>query len=132
MNRSVELDANECRALLEREVVGRLAFVTESGPRIVPLNYVVLDDALVFKTTPYSELARAGVDREAAFEIDDLDHAHQVGWSVVALGTLEAPGPSELGDLRTAWAPEPWAGGQRQLVLRLRWRELSGRRIVRT
>ena len=130
MNEPIELDVHECRELLGREVFGRLAFTTDAGPRIVPLNYAVLDEALVFRTTPYSELARQAVDQEVAFEIDDIDRRRHLGWSVVALGRVDAPGQRELGDLRADWAPEPWAGGHRQLILRLRWRELSGRRIV--
>ncbi len=129
MNEPIELDVSECRDLLGREVFGRLAFSTDAGPRIVPLNYAVMDEALIFRTTPYSELAREAVDREAAFEVDDIDRDRHSGWSVVALGRVDAPEPRELGDLRTDWAPEPWAGGHRHLVLRLRWRELSGRRI---
>ena len=69
------------------------------GPRIVPLNYAVVDDAIVFRTTPYSEIASYGPGREAAFEIDNVDHSRQTGWSVVAFGRVERVDPSELDDL---------------------------------
>jgi nitroimidazol reductase NimA-like FMN-containing flavoprotein (pyridoxamine 5'-phosphate oxidase superfamily) len=110
-------------------VFGRLAINTASGPRIVPLNYVVLDDAFVFRTTPYSEVAREAVGHDVAFEIDSVDHSRQTGWSVVAVGILESVDPAELDELRKAWVPRPWAGGQRHLYVRLPWREVTGRRI---
>jgi nitroimidazol reductase NimA-like FMN-containing flavoprotein (pyridoxamine 5'-phosphate oxidase superfamily) len=129
MNEPIELSERECRELLSGEVFGRLAITTASGPRIVPLNYVVVDDALVFRTTPYSQVAREGVGHDAAFEIDRVDHSLQTGWSVVAVGSLESVDPAELDDLHKAWVPRPWAGGQRHLYVRLRWREVTGRRI---
>lgn len=129
MKEPIELSTRECLDLLAGEVFGRLAITTSSGPRIVPLNYVVLDDALVFRTTPYSEVAREAVGHDAAFEIDSVDRDRQTGWSVAAAGRLEALDPTELDDLRTVWVPRPWAGGQRHLYVRLRWRDLTGRRI---
>lgn len=129
MREPIELSVHECVTLLSGGVFGRLALTTPGGPRIVPINYAVVDEALHFRTTPYSELASYGPGSEAAFEIDEIDHSRQTGWSVVALGRLEALTPAELEDLRAVWVPRPWAGGQRNLHLRLRWREISGRRL---
>jgi nitroimidazol reductase NimA-like FMN-containing flavoprotein (pyridoxamine 5'-phosphate oxidase superfamily) len=100
------------------------------GPRIIPVNYLLRDGALVFRTTPYSELGSYGPGNEVAFEIDHFDHASHQGWSVVALGRLQRVAASEeLDDLRRNRGPEPWAGGHRGLYLTLEWREVSGRRI---
>jgi len=129
MKEPMELSVEECLNLLAGEVFGRLAVVGPAGPRILPLNYALIDDAIVLRTSPYSELAQHAVGKDAAFEIDNVDHGRQTGWSVVAVGTLEAVEPADLEDLRTAWVPQPWAGGQRNLYLRLRWREVSGRRL---
>ncbi|HET8960046.1 pyridoxamine 5'-phosphate oxidase family protein [Nocardioides sp.] len=129
MKEPVELTVNECLDLLEGGVVGRIAVATPLGPRIVPVNYAMYDGAVVFRTTPYSEIGTHGPRNEAAFEVDHLDYEHQQGWSVVALGRLEELGPEELDDLRKVWQPRPWAAGHRNLFLKLVWRELSGRRI---
>jgi len=129
MKEPMELSFDESLDLLGGEVFGRLAFTTPRGPRIVPLNYVVHEGAIVFRTTPYSELATQAVGHDAAFEIDGVDHQRQTGWSVVALGRVEEVPTPELQDLRTLWVPRPWAGGLRNLYLRLTWREISGRRI---
>ena len=129
MKEPMELSARESLDRLSGEVFGRLAIVTPQGPRIVPLNYAVFGDAIMFRTTPYSEVARFAVGNEAAFEVDQVDHAERSGWSVVAVGAVEELDPEDLMDLRTVWAPQPWAGGTRNLYLRLKWRELTGRRL---
>jgi nitroimidazol reductase NimA-like FMN-containing flavoprotein (pyridoxamine 5'-phosphate oxidase superfamily) len=86
MTRATQLTVAECRALLETGVVGRVAMATPVGPRIAPVNYVVHEDAIVFRTAPYSELSTYGWNVDLAFEIDRLDPDARLGWSVVALG----------------------------------------------
>lgn len=129
MKEPVELTVNECVDLLSGGVIGRIALTTPGGPRILPVNYAVNDGAVVIRTSPYSELATYGPRNQAAFEIDHFDYDRHQGWSVVALGRLEALAPDEVEEVRRAWEPRPWAGGHRNLYLRLPWREVSGRRI---
>ena len=85
--------------------------------------------AIVFRTTHYSELATHAVGHDAAFEVDDVNPRRQTGWSIVALGRVEEVSNHELQTLRTLWVPRPWAGGLRNLYLRLTWRQLTGRRL---
>ena len=126
----VELTEQECRDLLSRHVVGRVALSTPGGPRIVPVNYALHDDSIVFRTAPYSELGTYGWDAELAFEIDHIDEEKHSGWSVVALGRGSLIEDSdELGKIRGRMDPHPWAGGSRQLYMRLTWRTLTGLRI---
>lgn len=126
----VELTEQECRDLLSRHVVGRVALSTPGGPRIVPVNYALHDDSIVFRTAPYSELGTYGWDAELAFEIDHIDEEKHSGWSVVALGRGSLIEDSdELGKIRGRMDPHPWAGGSRQLYMRLTLRTLTGRRI---
>lgn len=124
----VELTEDESRDLLQTDQVGRVAFVTPTGPRIVPVNYAVAGDAVEFRTTAYSELAVHAPDQPVAFEIDHLDHQRERGWSVVVQGTCRrvdhASGTREADD-----GPEPWAGGVRPLVLRVEMEQVTGRRV---
>jgi len=129
MKEPVELTVHECLDLLAGGVVGRVAFSTRVGPRIVPVNYSVYDGSIVFRTSPYSELGSHGPGTEAAFEIDHIDYDRQQGWSVVALGRLEEVTPDEIDELLMRREPRAWASGHRNFFLRLTWRELSGRRI---
>jgi hypothetical protein len=129
MKEPIELGPEECRRLLSTAVIGRLAIITPAGPRIMPLNFTTIGETLVFRTTPYSEIARYAIGTEAAFEVDDLNHQQQTGWSVLAVGRIEEVPIAELQDLRTVWVPRPWAGGLRNAHLRLTWRQLTGRRL---
>ncbi len=130
MNEPVELTVDECLDLLHAGVLGRVALSTPMGPRIVPVNYAMHDDAIVFRTTPYSELGTYGWNTDLAFEIDHVDYDRHQGWSVVAIGRASlVEDPGDLHAIRSAMDPAPWAGGRRHLYIRLVWRDLTGRRI---
>ena len=130
MSTPVQLGVSECRELLEGGVVGRVAMATPVGPRIVPVNYSVHDDSIVFRTAPYSQLSTYGWDTELAFEVDHLDYEGHQGWSVVAVGrAYVVDDPDEVQVIRGEWEPRPWAGGSRNLYVKLPWRELSGVRL---
>ena len=130
MNTANELSPRECRDLLEGGVVGRLAMATPVGPRIVPVNYAVHDDSIVFRTAPYSELSTYGWDTDLAFEVDHIDYETHQGWSVVAVGRAHViDDPDEVQRIRARWDPRPWAPGSRNLYVKLAWRELSGVRL---
>ena len=130
MAESFELSNEECESLLRAGVAGRIAVSTPGGPHSIPVNYSVVDGAIVVRTSPYSVLGTHGRDTVLAFEIDHVDHAQQHGWSVVARGRSEVVTDSEeLEHIRATWAPRPWASGVRNLVLRLPWSELTGRRL---
>ena len=83
---------------------------TPVGPRIAPVNYVVHEDAIVFRTAPYSELSTYGWNVDLAFEIDQLD-------------------PDDVQRIRRTGDPEPWAAGPRHLYVSLVWRQLTGVRL---
>jgi nitroimidazol reductase NimA-like FMN-containing flavoprotein (pyridoxamine 5'-phosphate oxidase superfamily) len=127
-----ELGIEECRRLIEDGGVGRVAFHSQSGQHIVPVNFQLDRNSIVFRTTPYSELGRLGPGSEAAFEVDELDVESKSGWSVVAKGRVEViPDNFETAAIRFFGKdPTPWAEGVRRLYLRLTWRELTGRRLV--
>jgi nitroimidazol reductase NimA-like FMN-containing flavoprotein (pyridoxamine 5'-phosphate oxidase superfamily) len=130
MNEPAEMTYEKCLELLSGGVVGRAAVCTPSGPRIMPVNYSVVDESVIFRTTPYSILGTYAWNSQLAFEVDQIDHERQQGWSVVATGRgASVDDPEELAAIRSFWNPRPWAGGQRLLYVRLRWQELTGRRI---
>lgn len=125
-----EMGYEECRGLLEERQAGRIAVSTPDGPHIVPLNYTVVGDSIVVRTTPFSVVATYGRNAKVAFEIDQFDEPRQLGWSVVARGRGDVvTDPDEIGDIRRACAPHPWADGSRNLYFRIRWSELTGRRL---
>ena len=86
MAESLELSSQECEDLLRAGVAGRIAVSTPGGPHIIPVNYSVVDGAIVVRTSPYSLLGTHGRNTVLAFEVDHFDHEQQHGWSVVARG----------------------------------------------
>ncbi len=81
-----ELDRAECLQLLGWEALGRLAIsVPDHGPEIVPVNFVLDGDSVVFRCAPARAAKLTG--RRASFEIDRVDPHHRLGWSVVVSGT---------------------------------------------
>jgi len=130
MSQPLSLSFDECRDLLEGGVVGRVAMATPVGPRIVPVNYAVHDNAIVFRTAPYSQLGTYAGDNELAFEVDHFDYESHQGWSVVATGRGRVVDDhDEIQVIRKGWGPRPWAAGVRNLYLKLVWRELTGVRL---
>ncbi len=124
------LTRTECEDLLRSGEVGRIALSTPSGPHVIPINYAVVDDAIVVRTSPYSLLGTYGRDSTLAFEVDQIGPGHHDGWSVVVRGRSEfVTDAVELDRIREVGPPEPAAGGAREMYLRLRWDEISGRRL---
>ncbi len=131
MAESLQLSTAECERLLREGVVARVAVCTPDGPHVVPVNYRVLEDSLVFRTSPYSVLGTYGRDAVLAVEVDSIDSELEVGWSVHARGRATVvTDPDEVVDIRRAWTAEPWAAGVRTLYVRLCWAELTGRRLA--
>ena len=124
------IDAEECLRLLADEEIGRVAVVIGATPMILPVNYALDGDAIVFRTMPGSRLDVC--QGHAAFEVDSFDKVHKVGWSVLVTGHLEEVSWYQTKDMRRVeeLAVTPWASGERNLWLRLRPSYITGR-IVR-
>ena len=102
------LDVLECRRLLASAPVGRLGYTTRNGPRIVPMNFSLVRDALFLRTAPDGEVAQWGLGHEACFEVDYVDNLTQAGWSVLVMGRLEEPSPAIASSLDVQDIPAPW------------------------
>ncbi|MEE1769956.1 DUF1918 domain-containing protein [Streptomyces sp. JV185] len=125
------LGPEECRTLLSTHGVGRVAVSASDGrPAVIPVNYEVIDDAIVFRTAPGSVTA-AAADQEVAFEVDHVDDALSRGWSVLAVGPASTvTAPDALHRLTRDAHSRPWAGGKREMWVSIRPTSLTGRRIT--
>src|SRR4029453_2001517 len=124
------LDSDECRRLLAQDEIGRVSVVIGATPMILPVNYALDGDDIVFRTMPGSKLDVG--QGHAAFEVDSFDRQKKAGWSVLVTGPLEGSSWYQTGDMqRVQTLPvRPWATGERNLWLRLRPSFITGR-IVR-
>ncbi|MGW7446595.1 helix-turn-helix domain-containing protein [Kitasatospora sp. NPDC054795] len=124
-----ELPAWECWARLGSGGIGRLAVSTEEGPVVLPVNFRVLDATVVYRTAAESTPA-AGVGGQVAFEVDHIDEALRSGWSVLVKGTATLlDDPEVIEHLSRRGRPAPWAGGERDVWVRIRPSAITGRRI---
>ena len=125
------LDDEECWRLLGTAALGRVAVTIGALPAIFPVNYAVLDRAVVFRTGEGTKL-RAALDRAVvAFEVDQGDAIYHGGWSVQVVGVAEEVPPEVVNGI----APipvAPWAPGARTHYVQIRPELISGRRITRT
>ena len=124
------LSAAQCRDLLARGTVGRVAVTVGALPAIFPVNYAVLDDAIVFLTGEGTKL-RAALERAVvAFQVDHIDEETASGWSVMAVGLAEEiTDPDEImAAMRLGL--HPFARGDRSHFVRIRPEFVSGRRIA--
>lgn len=130
MDAPEELSYAKCRELLSGGIFGRVAICTPAGPRVFPVNYSVVSEAIVFRTAPYGAVASQDWGIPVAFEVDHVDYADHKGWSVVAVGHAHrVDDPEEVARIQRTWDPRPWAGESRNLYVRLPWDELTGRRL---
>ncbi|MDX3451720.1 DUF1918 domain-containing protein [Streptomyces sp. ME02-8801-2C] len=126
-----DIGPEECRTLLSTHGVGRVAVSAPDGrPAVVPVNYDVVDDAIVFRTAPESTPA-AAIGSEVAFEVDHMDEAMSQGWSVLAIGPASVvTEPDSVRRLTEHARTTPWAGGAREMWVSIQPAHLTGRRIA--
>jgi uncharacterized protein len=123
------LSHRECLVLLAEAQVGRAVFTDRAMPAVVPVNFVVQDDAIVMCTAPESRLASAASRGVLAFQVDDIDPSTRTGWSVVVVGVAEiVVNPVEKARARVSL--EPWAPGRHEVFVRLPLKVVTGRRIL--
>ena len=123
------LPEEECWALLAQEEFGRLAFRLVDEVHLVPINYLVDDGTLLFRTAPGAKLLAAELESDVAFEIDW--HDDQAAWSVVARGHIRRLDEAEE-DRVDALPLRSWLDTPKYDVVQLVPTSVTGRRFVLT
>jgi uncharacterized protein len=125
----VDIDRVDCVHLLTAHGLGRLAVSLRDQPLILPVNYAMDGDCVVFRTDAGTKLYGAA-GQPVAFEIDGFDRLYHEGWSVLVVGTAEeVHQPAERARL-AALPLGPWAPGDKAHWLRIRPGAITGRRLV--
>lgn len=120
------IPAEDCWQLLHAQGVGRIAWANSEGITILPVNHTVVEDGIIIRTTPTGLLGELAHDVTVAFQVDDVDAETQIAWSVLVRGRARELTEAERAD-RSMTIPEPWAGGERNLLLRISVEQISGR-----
>ena len=123
------LGPGECIDLLEPGGVGRVGFAGADGIMMLPVNFAMTGRTIVFRTAPDTLLALYA-DAEVSFEVDHLDEQLHEGWSVLVHGHAHTViDEREVKHLEDVTGLEPWAGGARDVYVRITPARISGRRI---
>jgi uncharacterized protein len=123
------LSRDQCLKLLPTVAIGRVGVTIDSLPVILPVNFMLLEDSIVFRTVPGTKLDAAITRAMAAFEADDNAPDGSWGWSVLVRGYAhdmkDGSSLKGIGSLR-AWA---FPGGEANHVVAIETTLVSGRRF---
>jgi nitroimidazol reductase NimA-like FMN-containing flavoprotein (pyridoxamine 5'-phosphate oxidase superfamily) len=124
------LSRTECLDLLALAHVGRVGFLVDGHPEILPVNYALDGDAILFRTAEGSALNQVSL-ANVAFEVDAIDESMRSGWSVLVRGHA-----TDIGDTIDPTSERlrrltlvTWAPGQRQRWYVIRPQAITGRRL---
>ena len=125
-----EISRAECVELLRTTAVGRVGGTVDGHPFVLPVNYAVDGDHVVFKTGAGTKLSGSTFAR-VAFEIDGFDEKKRAGWSVVVEGV--ATDISDMVDSGSARLRaldlDPWFPGEKSHWVAIQPESITGRRV---
>ena len=125
-----KLSLAESVSLLRENNVGRIAFLVDDYPVVLPVNFRL---AMLYGRTWIAIRTRPGnvIDHQGmkvAFEVDGADHMRRQGWSVLVRGTLQHVDP-DVADIREHFDSEPWLSTEREAWLIVEPFAITGRRL---
>jgi nitroimidazol reductase NimA-like FMN-containing flavoprotein (pyridoxamine 5'-phosphate oxidase superfamily) len=125
-----ELSRADCLGLLATASVGRVGLLVDGRPEVLPVNYALDGDTVLFRTAEGTVLNQAAFS-VVAFEVDHVDEATRIGWSVMVQG-----GATYIGDAIDPTSERlrqlsliTWAPGRRQCWFRVDADKITGRRL---
>jgi len=121
------LSTEESLILLESEQLGRLALSVHNLPEIFPVNYIVTDGKIVFRTAEGTKLLALTINAQVAFEVDSFTKGE--AWSVVVKGTARA-----IESQQEIWEANklpltPWIPTLKYVFVEISLTEVTGRRF---
>ncbi len=124
------LTDEQCWDLLNVNQIGRLATVVGGRVDIFPINFVVQEGLIYFKTAEGSKLASIMAHHEVAFEIDGYDPETNEAWSVVLAGLARVLTHDDELDAAESLPLFPWNTAPKNRFVTIEPTEISGRRFV--
>ena len=123
------LPFDSCLSLLAAVSVGRVGFVANGEVVVLPVNFVMDGQSVVFRTAIGSKLFGAEDGNAVAFEADNYDDIAESGWSVLVSGRAEVvEDDAEIGRL-SRLGLQPWPNAlDRPFWIRISPTSVTGRR----
>jgi nitroimidazol reductase NimA-like FMN-containing flavoprotein (pyridoxamine 5'-phosphate oxidase superfamily) len=126
------LDRDVCLQLLAEATIGRVGVSHGALPVVLPVNFVLTDAGVVFRTRRGTKLDAAVDGAVVAFEADAFDPLFHSGWSVVVTGVAavrELDDLPERAQLAPRWAAPGHLDDERYVLIPTEI--VSGRRVGR-
>ena len=124
------LDDSQCWQYLESQQLGRLAVAVGAHPDIFPLNYIVHDGRLLFRTAEGSKLASMAVNEAIAFEIDGYEAETNTVWSVVLQGHSRIVENDDESSQMEGLPLVPWNLSEKSNFVEISVSFMAGRRFI--
>ena len=126
-----ELTEAECLEFLRTTTVGCIAFANADGQQLIPVNFIVLDGRIYFRTVFAGRLS--GLERghtDVAFGVVHHEDASHSGWNVTARGSARrVEDRATINKVLGNPILQTWAGGVRSMVIEILPRVVEGRKI---
>lgn len=121
------LSASESWNLLTAVAIGRLVTSVDGEPEIFPVNFVVQDRTVLFRTAEGTKLVSSAINNRVLFEADD--HGASEGWSVIIKGTARMLRTNEEIEKAERAQLLPWTATLKQHFVRVLPLSITGRRF---
>ncbi len=127
-SRLIELDRTECVELLATVPVGRIGLSVAALPVILPVNFAVSDESVLFRTAAGTKLDAASQRSVVAFQADRYAPDGLSGWSVLVVGLCEQVPESDAAVVAGSVPIESWAlDGVATHLVRVEMATVTGR-----
>ncbi|TRW88864.1 pyridoxamine 5'-phosphate oxidase family protein [Mycolicibacterium sp. 018/SC-01/001] len=123
-----ELSESQSWQLLSGLTLGRLVTTVGGWTEIFPVNYVVQNKTLLFRTAEGTKLLTAVLNENVVFEADD--HTVVDGWSVVVRGRAKLLHTSAEIVKAEGAGLYPWIATRKSRFVRITPGTVTGRRFV--
>lgn len=124
-----DLGEAESLRLLSAAHVARLVVSVSDIIDVFPVTQTVVDGDVLFRTAPGSKLAGLAANASVLVEADEF--GPQVSWSVVVRGMARRIEDREELEALEPILRDPFAGGRKEVVVRVTPTNISGRVIER-
>ena len=124
------IDRDEGLRLLGTVRVGRVGVTTEAMPVVLPVNFVLDGDRVVFSSAPGTKLYVAATGATVAFEADDVDSDQRWGWSVCVSGPARVVTDDKEVDRLRRLPLDTWAPPEEASYIVIDSQVVTGRRVA--
>ncbi|OBI61926.1 pyridoxamine 5'-phosphate oxidase [Mycolicibacterium fortuitum] len=121
------LSERESWDLLGGVSLGRIVTAVDDEANVFPVNFVVQNRTILFRTAAGTKLISAAINNQVVFEADDHDSAE--GWSVIVRGVARTLRSDEELDEAKQAQLLPWTATSKTHYVRVSPVRVTGRRF---